>query len=513
MVIIPNTIVRLFSSIPIDPSYRNILLFEDENAQEEYFLNQDIVATFTNFNYVQETGAIRVPINKESLYNVNYIAYQNATFGNKWFYGFVDRVDYLSPNSSAIYFTMDVWQSWCWNLKFLPSFIERETVLDDTIGNNTIPENLEYGPVVKIKENFYSMNSAFCVVMFNKEVPDLRTNSPGYVSGYFFGCPYLMFAVSEQSFSENMATIIDAVSNETGLEIVNVYIVPSVVDSEAVSIPQKSLGNYIPRNNKLYAYPYCRAIVSVPGSSKEFRYEDLNSLSVFVKGGQTPSSNVIAIVDNKLGNVPDSVLQFNGYPLIPWTNNAYQEWCALKNQGNIGGEVSRLLWGENNNGVQAGVSMFLNGIIDYGSKILNSESLTDAIGNSFGSAVSSAIGGTNEILAAGYLPNKVFNNGASGETFLAANKYGIYASSFAIKPEYAKILDDYFSMYGYKVNRVKRIEIRGRKNWNYVKTIGANISGNCPMDVLTTIKRAFDSGITFWHIPNFDYGDMSNPIE
>lgn len=510
MVIVPNTIVKLYGSVPVDPSYKNILLFEDEDAQTEFFEGQNLVASFTNFSYVQESNAIRVPINKESLYNINYIAYQNNNFGDKWFYAFVDRVEYLSPSSSAIYFTLDLWQSWCWNLKFLPSFVERETVSNDTIGANTIPEDLEYGPTVKANTNFYAMGAAFCVVMFNKEVSELNTNSPGYVNGFFFGCPYLMFAVSESSFSENMANIIDVVSNETGLEIVNVYIIPSVVDGEVSSIPARSLLNYTPLNNKLYCYPYCRAVVSVPGSSKEFRYEDLGSTTLSIKGGETPSANVTVIVNNNMGNLPDSVLQFNGYPLVPWTNNAYQEWCALQKQGNIGGTVSTALWGDTNNGVQAGVSMFLNGLVESIPELFKTNKAGQV--STIANAISDVIGGTNEILASGYLPNKVFNNGATGESFLATGNYGVYASCFSIKPEYAKIIDNYFSMFGYKVNRVKNIEIRTRQNWNYIKTLGANITGNCPVDALTTIKRAFDNGVTFWHIANFDYGDMTNPI-
>lgn len=501
MVIVPNTVVRLYSSIPIDPSYRNILLFENEAKQSDYFESQDIIAQFTNFSYVQESGAIRVPINKESLYNVNYISYKNSNFGDKWFYGFVDKIEYLSPNSSAIYFSMDVWQSWCWNLKFLPSFIERETVLDDSIGINTIPENLEYGPVIKNAMNKLPMGIGNVVVLFNKEVPDL-TASPTYTNdGYFFGCPFTSFDLDK--YDVIMPQIISRVDSETGLEIVNIYTIPSVITSNKLQIPNKIINGYSPRNNKLFTYPYCRAVVSVPGTSKEFRYEDLTSLTVDVHSGRTPSSSVIAKVFSNLENETDNILSFNGYPLISWTNNAYQQWCAEKMQTTLGGQFaswySKTFYPSESDSDRA-----------YGA--LAVDWATKSISNPL-STISSAVSGVNEAIGANYLPNKVNNNGCTGETALANGYFGVYASCFSIKPEYAKILDDYFSMYGYKVNRVKRIEIRGRKNWNYVKTIGANISGNCPMDVLSTIKRAFDSGITFWHIPNFDYGDMSNPIE
>ena len=39
----------------------------------------------------------------------------------------------------------------------------------------------------------------------------------------------------------------------------------------------------------------------------------------------------------------------------------------------------------------------------------------------------------------------------------------------------------------------------GRKNWNYIKTIGANIEGNIPEDDLNELKAIFNNGVTIWH--------------
>lgn len=70
------------------------------------------------------------------------------------------------------------------------------------------------------------------------------------------------------------------------------------------------------------------------------------------------------------------------------------------------------------------------------------------------------------------------------------------------KTEYLKIIDDYFTMYGYKVNSVKIPNITGRPNWNYVKTINANILGNIPQEDIQELKNIFDNGVTFWHNPD-----------
>ena len=77
------------------------------------------------------------------------------------------------------------------------------------------------------------------------------------------------------------------------------------------------------------------------------------------------------------------------------------------------------------------------------------------------------------------------------------NGFSFYKMS--IKQEYAKIIDDFFSMYGYKVNEVKIPNVTGRQNWNYVKTIDCNLLGDIPQEDMQTIKNMFDNGITLWH--------------
>ena len=72
----------------------------------------------------------------------------------------------------------------------------------------------------------------------------------------------------------------------------------------------------------------------------------------------------------------------------------------------------------------------------------------------------------------------------------------------SIRQEYARCIDDYFSMFGYKTNRVKIPNITGRTNWNYVKTLGCNIIGDVPQGDMQEIKSIFNNGVTLWHNPS-----------
>jgi hypothetical protein len=100
----------------------------------------------------------------------------------------------------------------------------------------------------------------------------------------------------------------------------------------------------------------------------------------------------------------------------------------------------------------------------------------------------------------------------SNSSYTIGNGYnGVYVVKKQIKAEYIKKLSDFFKMYGYKVNEVKIPNFHTRQNYNFIKTVGANITGNIPNKDLLKIKEMFDNGITLWHTEDlYDYS-MGNP--
>ncbi len=69
-----------------------------------------------------------------------------------------------------------------------------------------------------------------------------------------------------------------------------------------------------------------------------------------------------------------------------------------------------------------------------------------------------------------------------------------------VQPRVARVrqLDDYFSMFGYRIDRVMPINLHVRTNWTYIKTAGCQIRSNIPKDIETQIANQFDNGIWFW---------------
>jgi hypothetical protein len=88
-----------------------------------------------------------------------------------------------------------------------------------------------------------------------------------------------------------------------------------------------------------------------------------------------------------------------------------------------------------------------------------------------------------------------------------------YFAHMTIKAQAAKRIDDYFTMFGYKVNALKVPELHSRSNWNYIQTIDVNIDGAIPADDMKKLKSIYNNGVTLWHnAENFCHYEMSNEI-
>lgn len=90
----------------------------------------------------------------------------------------------------------------------------------------------------------------------------------------------------------------------------------------------------------------------------------------------------------------------------------------------------------------------------------------------------------------------------ASDLMFSSNRKQFTFMEMSITPEYAKSIDEYFSMFGYKVNRVKTPSMNNREHWTYVKTCGCNIHGNIPALDLKILSTIFDSGIRFWKSVN-----------
>lgn len=176
--------------------------------------------------------------------------------------------------------------------------------------------------------------------------------------------------------------------------------------------------------------------------------------------------------------------------------NAVQKW-ALRAGANISG--------------MAGVG--LNAMLDPISGALGNQALQGALGTAaanllFGGNVAGAI--FND-LSQQYSRSVAapHNNGGNTPDYLTSNRIkGFWFYHRTIRREFAEIIDQYFSRFGYACKRIKVPNIHARAYWTYTKTVGCEVSGPVPSDVISTVQSIFDSGITFWADPN-NFGNYS----
>jgi hypothetical protein len=118
-----------------------------------------------------------------------------------------------------------------------------------------------------------------------------------------------------------------------------------------------------------------------------------------------------------------------------------------------------------------------------------------------------------QIYKASIQPDQAKGNTSGANVNISGNRQDFFVSRMTIKYEYAKRIDDYFTMFGYKINELKVPNTHCRENWNYIQTIDINIDGAIPSDDMRKLKSIYNNGITLWHkADNFCQYEMSNNI-
>lgn len=503
----------------LENDYKNQLTFATASAQLTYF-NTTIQKSYSNYTYVKKDNYIQVSDNIDTIIGCNYLFYKNTGFTNKIYYCFITRMEYINENCTRIYFETDVFQTWLFQLEYEKSFVEREHVNDDTVGLHTVPEGLETGEYVCNHSDYYDGLDDLCYVIQCTEWssgnnPPLATNFGGV---YMAGGAY---------YTDNITVfvnILEAFANAGRSDaIYNCYVIPKLlinyptgtitnnqypgqsipVDDYKIINKPSTLDTYQPINNKLKTFPYMYLLVSNNnGSSNVYHYERFHEQEYLghcdfeIKGVPVVGGSVKLVpMDYDSGYGEENGLIGGKFPTLNWSDDEYTNWLT-QNSVNLGlGVVSAGL------NIIGGAGMMIAGAGVSGAGSVVNGSL--AIANQLG-----------QIYEHSLVQHSARGNTNGGDINVCSQHNGFYFYQMSIKKEYAQIIDNYFSMFGYKVNRVKIPNITGRTNWNYVKTINCNFDGEIPQTDLQIIKRMFDNGVTLWHNPStmLNYSNTNNIV-
>lgn len=531
MVITPSSdFIMLECPLKLDEN--NQLTFTNATDQYNYFssLNQ---LHFVNFSYVRKDNVVRVQTKVSSTDNLptfedvlkyNYCMYKNNAYKDKWFYGYVTDVVYVNDGMTEVSIDTDAFQTWQFDIQYKPSFIEREHVSDDTIGSHTIPEGLETGE--------YIINTAgdietdldtniYCVIG-TSWVPDnsdfiQRVRSYG---GVYSGLTYFCFKASGSE-----SAFIEAYTKAGHLnDIINMFMIPAVCTGLPASgspwvsaslegitltfaiLPNSSgvtllrnaditlsapstLNGYTPKNNKLFVAPYnMLAITNNSGSQNEYHYEDfINNTPIFSLISVPSPSGSLWLFPNNYKKSSTNKSGYNWgmpigkYPQCSWQGDQYTNWLT-QNGVNIFGHR-----------IDAVTSQAIMGTAQ--ALIGGATGQYDSIGEGFGNM----FGAVQEKYRHSMMPTTIEGQINSGDVTFAFQKMSPTYYKMSIKAEYAQVIDNWFSMYGYKVNRLATPNIHKRSKWDYIKTINVNLEGAIPEKDMSKLIRMFDRGCTFWH--------------
>lgn len=497
----------------LENDYKNQLTFSNATAQLNYF-NSTIQHTFDNYTYIKKDSVVQVGKNIDEIIDCNYLFYRNTGFTNKWYFCFITNMEYVNENCTRITFETDCYQTWLFQIEYKQSFVEREHVNDDTVGLHTVPENLETGEYV-VNSNEYENrldNYVYviqCTEWSTSTDKPLATNYGGvFMAGGAYICP-------------NMATVLSILqafaSAGKDKAVYNVYMIASAMitntsgtlqysGQDSPNVLTKSINKvttvngYTPINKKLLTFPYNYMVISNNnGSSNILHYERFNgnTCNFSIKGVPTVGGSIKLIPTNyDTNNSEEEGIIAGKCPTLNWSDDEYTNWLT-QNSVNIGlGIASAGLT------IAGGVGMMATGggaIAGAGAVINGSMAIANELGAIYQHSLQ---------------PNSARGNVNGGDINVCDHKNGFFFYNYSIKQEYARILDNYMSMFGYKIDRVKVPNITGRSNWNYVKTINCNFDGDIPQTDLNIIREMFNNGTTLWHNPStmYDYSNSNNIV-
>lgn len=502
-----NSKIILCKNIKMDKNYFNVLDYTETDMIALCESNK--INEANNYSFLKPNGnTIEVAFTYSECLEANYMAFQNPYYNNKWFFAFVDSVEYRNDFLTRITFTIDVFSTWFKKLTLSTCFVEREHVNNDTIGLHTIPENIEIGDYVSTG-NATTLpvyhNVKYCLAV--SKLPDNKPVGASEVGGIISGLAYLftddltnfkgLKAFYETGLADSMKSIFyfDGAFIENAIEgfisLDNVqYKYYRITDTSSISkampyIPKASnLNGYYPTNKKLLTYPYCYLqIDNNNGYSSVYKYEDFTTEKcvfsceiAFTVGGSTRLSPL-----NYKGRANNYLESFQAgkLPVGNFGSDEYANWLS-RNGNNIALNV-------------------LGGVGQLASVGLATSPTTSAI-NLATVGLLTGVGSTmNQVYESSLISPAIQGNLSNGDVNYLLGLYNPIAYNKTIKSEYAKSIDNFWNLYGYKVNEVKIPNIKGRQNWNFVKTIGCNFVGPLNATDLATIQSIFDKGVTIWH--------------
>lgn len=517
MYIAPNTSIELFCNLSLDSNYSDTGFFETVEAKDNFFRDLPSEYKLGAFNIVtfqrENINFCKVEAAYGTVYKANYMRFKNSNFLNKWFYAFVTSVEYINNEVVQINYTLDVMMTWMGEFTIPECYVERNHTTTDVFGDNLIAEPFNFSDYVT-QENHpvYSLNNDVYQVIVAYAFSGLEDAQDGrLVDGVYSGVGLKCFSLT------NLAGINAFVEHfvPTPNSILAMYIVPQACTGintpetgEGIDLPissssreylvglssittygdnPSSLDGYVPRNRKLYSYPFnfC-SITNNQGNAITARYEYTNSNAVLGTVFATclqPVTETLRLRNYKgsdklyPASEDEPVIPLNyhldslvltGWPMCNWVNDAFFAWIA-QNALPYAMQVA--------GGALAGTINPMAGALGM---------------------VNTAVEAINSGYQAMLAPDIVKGDLTPGGAVYSAGEMNFYVARMSVNHQIAEQVDKFFDLYGYAIQQWATPRMWARPHWTYLKTSGCKIDGALPSEDAAEIEKLIDNGVRFW---------------
>ena len=544
---IPNTTLYV-GVAPWNSDLKNVQSYASR-AEQISTIQGLLSHKYEHINIIRRDSDLILKGVNEDLTQCNYLMYQNADISNKWYFAFIDSVQYNSLNSVIISHTIDVWQTYQFDITYYKNLILRSHVAKntDTVGRWLAPEPINVAPEFERKHNVFNDLSwtpqyvLHSTSVFNNTTKKYEYKGNG--TGATLSAEYGIFvnndddvqtvvkkygklsaaeALKSNDDDEYSNWISDLLTGQTidkavklisttsisqlqdhRDELIGLYAIPSWVHdgsnkyatnaitskSVSVTLPTSTLAcGYAPRNKKMLS-SLCKAYL--------FYNEN---------GFKLPLKPELFTSGSPSFTVKSTELSTNGFIL---QIGSYADYTAKTNK--ISYRCENRLGYDANTGLDKVLNTLTSavGVVNA----VGSVASQAFVGN-VGGAVQGAVGAVQQsINMIDALGQRGVSTGASGDIMSITEKRAmpVFADVSPTEAQ-CRYIDDYLDVYGYAINEIGKIStyMKNRSNWNYIQVANCNIKVSAPNDDVNKLKQMFESGVTIWHKNFGDYDQTNN---
>lgn len=602
-----GTNIRFLSGVPFTNDYKHTRWFDKKSQQTAYFKKKKTIHEMNeaNFQRIEGFNFIKCDLPIDDLWHCDYVMFQNKKYNSKWFYGFVTKLEYKQRNNTQVYFELDVFQTWLFDIDFKPSFVNREhQKLWKDNGDpvvNTLDEGLNYGNEYENVDVRYvrPYNGIYFLVMACKKPIHSVGNvdEGGYldysdekVSAGFSGVPtpinyyILPFKFSKDEVKirnvnekpkkwkpRNVLDFMDHVfENDKAVNnVVSLYI--SDIVSGSIELRDDGDGDYLNVTNddivpcrimgnekadclwmkkatsfdtvttnlgnkydhyrkvkesKLLMYPYTQLVLDdFRGNRVTYRNEYIRGRTLDIEGkgsagtSQHTSYGVQYNYDidgsseggshhKEMGMIDENGLLNTTPNDLPIINDNLAAFIQ-GNKNTVQNQQKQIMFGGLMDTAQSTVGGIASAVERNPAGVISSG--LGAV-RGMGNAQLQMQGLNAKIKDIDNKPPSMAKQGSNASYSYGNGYKGLYVIKKQIKKEYQRKLEDYFNMFGYKQNEVKKPNFHTRKHWNYIQTEDCIILGDINNEDLNDVKKIFNDGVILWHTDDIGNFDKENDV-